>query len=90
MIMSDRDVAALPEYSCSIPTGTTIGKRWVRYDGSHHVVDRAGRFLPAYPRYLGEYAAHPTDETKVRILWCPLLTESELAALLDVVFWWLP
>jgi hypothetical protein len=24
------ELEALPEYSCSIPTGTTIGKRWRR------------------------------------------------------------
>lgn len=29
-VISRSELAALPEYSCSIPTGTTIGKRWRR------------------------------------------------------------
>jgi hypothetical protein len=29
-IMSQKDFDALPEYSCSLPTGTFIGKRWRR------------------------------------------------------------
>lgn len=28
--MSDADRDQLPEYSCSLPTATTIGKRWRR------------------------------------------------------------
>lgn len=28
IVMSREDLRDLPEYSCSIPTGTTIGKRW--------------------------------------------------------------
>jgi len=29
-LMDQAMLDALPEYSCSIPTGTTIGKRWKR------------------------------------------------------------
>lgn len=29
------DFEKLPEYSASLPTGTTIGKRWRRLDGAH-------------------------------------------------------
>ena len=29
-IISREELAKLPEYSCSIPTGTTVGKRWRR------------------------------------------------------------
>lgn len=28
-----QEAQALPEYSASLPTGTTIGKRWRRHDG---------------------------------------------------------
>ena len=29
-VMEQADFDALPEYSCSVPTGQTIGKRWKR------------------------------------------------------------
>lgn len=34
-IISLQDLMALPEYSCSVPTGTTIGKRWRRATKYH-------------------------------------------------------
>jgi hypothetical protein len=30
--LSEQELFALPEYSCSLPTGTTIGKRWRRHE----------------------------------------------------------
>lgn len=27
-VISEADLIALPEYSCTLPTGTTLGKRW--------------------------------------------------------------
>lgn len=30
LVLSRADFEALPNYSCSVPTGTTIGKRWRR------------------------------------------------------------
>lgn len=30
IVISRSDLQALPEYSCTLPTGTTIGKRWRR------------------------------------------------------------
>ena len=54
--LTSREFAALPEYSCSLPTGTTIGKRWKRLDGSHDQ-----RFLASggKPRWMvGEYTRY--------------------------------
>ena len=36
----------LPEYSCSMPTGTTIGKQWKR--GEPYLVPRTSWFLGEY------------------------------------------
>ena len=44
----------LPEYSSSIPTGTTIGKQWKRREGNNW--------------YLGEYIPHE-DPKLVGISW---------------------
>lgn len=41
LIISRADLAALGEYSCSLPTGTTIGKRWRRNLNAFRP-DRAG------------------------------------------------
>jgi len=30
ILISRKEFDALPEYSCSIPTGTTVGKKWKR------------------------------------------------------------
>jgi hypothetical protein len=51
--LSPREFLALPEYSSTIPTGMTPGKRWRRLDG---VYDR--RFIAAggKPRWMiGEF-----------------------------------
>lgn len=56
----------LYEYSCSVPTGTTIGKRWKRLDGAHDqgFIRRGG--IPQW--VIGEYAEN-VDPTKVTINW---------------------
>lgn len=33
--LTPREFRALPDYSGSLPTGTTPGKRWRRLDGAH-------------------------------------------------------
>jgi hypothetical protein len=53
------DFAALPDYSCSLPTGTTIGKRWKRRR-DYHDVDRGW--------VMGEYIEDP-DPKLVGIVW---------------------
>lgn len=83
IVLSDVEVERLDEYSCSLPTGTTVGKRWVRYQ-PYKV--RPGR---AQERWLGQYVEH-ADPGMVGIWWSPLLTETEAAALAAALFWWLP
>lgn len=59
---------ALLEYSASLPTGTTPGKRWKRLDGAH---DQSFKARGGKPRWMiGEY--DPTDDGKgktIRINW---------------------
>ena len=53
----------LPEYSRSLPTGTTIGKRWKRNNGTH-----------TEPTWvIGEYKDHK-DKKLVGIKWYRLIT----------------
>lgn len=62
----------LPEYSATNPTGTTIGKRWKRYDGAHDLVWLARGGIPYW--VVGEYALHLTEPEKyVRIIWYKLV-----------------
>lgn len=64
-VISREDLFALPEYSCSIPTGTTIGKQW-RCD----VHAYRSRAAPAefHEWRIGEYVEHPDPHT-VGIKW---------------------
>lgn len=60
-LMSMADFEELPEYSCSLPSLTTIGKRWKR--GAPYVGVRTHWWL-------GEYEeCDPPDPEKVQILW---------------------
>jgi hypothetical protein len=45
-VMTRDAFEALPEYSCTIPTGTTIGKRWRR--GEPYVGTRLHWYLGEY------------------------------------------
>lgn len=42
LVLSKREFEDLPEYSCSLPTGTTIGKRWKRDRNFGRRSDRVG------------------------------------------------
>lgn len=64
--MTCAEFKALPEYSATIPTGTTIGKRWRRLDGAHDHVAKAAGHKPRW--IIGEYTEH-ADPTKVGIKW---------------------
>lgn len=66
--ISAREFEALPEYSCSVPTGTTPGKRWKRLDG---VYDRSFMARGGKPRWMvGEYdPACPSDAKTIQIFW---------------------
>jgi hypothetical protein len=55
--MSYVEFKALPEYSATHPTGTTIGKRWRRHDGAHDPIFRQRGGIPIW--YVLEYVAHP-------------------------------
>ena len=55
---------ALLEYSCSLPTGTTIGKRWRRSTKFGQSL-AAARFTEWM---IGTYVEH-LDDTKVGIVW---------------------
>lgn len=57
-----RTLEELPEYSCSMPTGTTIGKTWKRDENAYDSL-RCG-----YGRawWIGRYEEHP-DPAKISI-----------------------
>lgn len=69
IVLTKSDFDELPEYSCSIPTGTTIGKRWKRniyaFDPSAHD-PRTGNSIDDW--YLCEYVQH-TDPKLVGIIY---------------------
>lgn len=61
--ISREDLAALLEYSCSLPTGTTIGKRWRR---STHWP----KYLETTEWRIGSYVDCPCmGEGRVAIAW---------------------
>ncbi len=53
--LTGEEFKRLPEYSCSYPTATTIGKCWKAHLGTGEWVHL-------------EYAEHPTDDSKVLII----------------------
>ena len=53
--LTEDEFRELLEYSCSYPTGTTIGKCWKAHLGTGEWLHR-------------EYAKHPTDDSKVLII----------------------
>jgi len=63
VLMSKAEFDALPEYSCSLPTGTTIGKTW-RCNLVAYSMD--GYQSPVWK--MGEYVPH-ADTDKVGIRW---------------------
>lgn len=81
-VLGDREVEELLDYSCSIPTGTTIGKRWKRLEP--YVIPKRG----AQCRYLGEYV-DIGDPERVGIRWAPLITATEAGELAAAIMWWL-
>lgn len=61
--ISEKDFLALMEYSSTIPTGTTIGKRWRR---GQRWRDKNGEIKTKW--YIGEYVEDP-DPKYVGIKW---------------------
>ncbi len=59
--LSLAEFEALREYSCSLPTGTTIGKRWKRRE-PYNTTEVVKRWL------MGEYVECP-EPGRVGIVW---------------------
>jgi len=65
---------ALLEYSCTVPTGTTIGKRWKKnadaYQGQHTILSKAVEDITGLPQnwWMGEFVEDP-DPKMIGIKW---------------------
>lgn len=72
--LTRREFADLGEYSCSLPTGTRIGKRWKRDANAYRPPVRTSvlgvEFVIPWPEdwILGEYIENPNPEM-VGVLW---------------------
>lgn len=64
--MTCAEFKAMPEYSATYPTGTTIGKRWRRLNGIYDEVFLRHGGKPYWQ--IGEYVDHP-DPKKIGIKW---------------------
>lgn len=62
VLLSEDELKELLEYSCSLPTGTTIGKRWKCDDSKYKRPDSEPNW------WVGEYVEHP-DPEMVGIEW---------------------
>lgn len=72
LYLTPQQFEELPEYSCTMPTGTTPGKRWRRRDGAHDIafIRRGGK--PKW--FVLEYSLTGFDgikaaDNKIFILW---------------------
>ena len=70
IVISRAELAALPEYSCSLPTGTTIGKRW-RASTTFGLPKESAR---VEEWKIAEYVEHP-DPDLVGIKWAWAVVE---------------
>ncbi|MGD9915724.1 MAG: hypothetical protein AB7S80_16730 [Rhizobiaceae bacterium] len=61
------EFSALPEYSATLPTGTTPGKRWRRHDGAHDEDFLASGGQPMW--LIGEYGEVSADGKSVALHW---------------------
>jgi hypothetical protein len=70
IVITRADLAALPEYSCSIPTGVVVGKRWRRdvTFGRRALKHHLDQDRPVALWVIGEYVAC-ADPGTVEILW---------------------
>lgn len=65
IVISRAELFTIREYSCSIPTGTVIGKRWRR---DVHAFRRRATPVDRHEWQIGEYIEH-SDPGKVGIKW---------------------
>ena len=72
--LTRREFDELPEYSCTLPTGTTIGKKWKcnrnAYRGRDTAISDAEEKITGIPInwWMGTYVDHP-DPKLVGIKW---------------------
>lgn len=67
-VLTQKEFDALPEYSCSIPTGQSIGKEWKR---KNNYYDSSKGWI------LGEYVEH-SDPEKFGIAWANIEIEEKI------------
>lgn len=70
ILLTKYEFDILPNYSCSLPTGIVLGKRWKRAVHYH-------RQKPTDEWLMGEYAEHK-DPTKAKIIWRTITIVGEL------------
>ena len=78
IVLSRDEFNALPEYSCSLPSGTIVGKRWRanRHSGTLYGWGPARR-CPAHPNWwMGEYY-DIGSETRIGIRWTRIVLADE-------------
>lgn len=73
-VMTEQEFSDLLDYSCSLPTGQTIGKMWKRDDNAYR--PPLGQWPPYW--WLGEYTGYSPDGGKVLIKWREILVISKL------------
>jgi hypothetical protein len=70
--LNEKEFAGLPEYSCSLPTGQTVGKRWRRNNNSSQLIGCPAGLTPDW--YMGEYFMDETiPEGKIGIRWSKIV-----------------
>jgi hypothetical protein len=82
--MTHAELRALPEYSCSLPTGTRVGKRWVRNNNfgrpSVKLEILGIEFVVPWPPdwWQGQYVElDPPDPKRVGIRWSKVALAEE-------------
>lgn len=74
--LTQQEFNALPEYSCSLPTGTTLGKRW-----------KSKRIYSDAPKWImGEYTEIVPDPRGSRFPDRVLIQWSEISIRVELVF----
>lgn len=75
--LTPREFVRLLEYSASMPTGTTTGKRWRRLDGAHDFAFKArgGKARWVIGEYGAVIPAKARDVERIEVKWYrPVIT----------------
>ncbi|ESW92970.1 hypothetical protein NKL07_22150 [Mesorhizobium sp. C280B] len=67
LILTKAEFDALDEYSATLPTGTTPGKRWKRHDGAFDQEFIAGGGRPKW--MIGEFGEISGDGKTIALNW---------------------